>query len=49
MNHGYRQVEQERPVNHQRKIGIAVAAGVLVLSGSVIGIASAVSGDGDDG
>jgi len=35
-------------VNHKTKIGIGVAAGVLVLSGSAIGIASAVGGDGDE-
>ncbi|MFB9690292.1 hypothetical protein [Amycolatopsis plumensis] len=35
-------------MNHKTKIGIGVAAGVLVLSGGAIGIASAVGGDGDE-
>lgn len=34
-------------MNHKTKIGIGVAAGVLVLSGGAIGIASAVSNDSD--
>lgn len=34
-------------MNRRTKIGIGVAAGVLVLSGGAVGIASAVGGDGD--
>ena len=34
-------------MNRRTKLGIGIAAGVLVLIGSAIGIAAAVSGDGD--
>lgn len=35
-------------MNHKTKIGLGAAAGVLVLPGGAIGVASAVGGDGDE-
>ncbi|AXB45294.1 MULTISPECIES: PepSY domain-containing protein [Pseudonocardiaceae] len=35
-------------MNRKTKIGIGIAAGVLVLTGGGVGLASAMSGDGDE-